>query len=215
MHELQAKLLEYFEAVDTSGKSLRQIAIELGEKPQPQKIKHHIDQLIKRNLIKVVDGNFKLVKPHEDINGTSSLVSIPILGTANCGPATMYATENLEGYLKVSRSLLPKVTTDIFAMKASGSSMNQASINSESINDGDYVIVDPSAKDISNGNYVLSTIDGLANIKRFYYGHEPNEVILMSESSYEAPPIVLDLEDVDYAVNGKVIKVIKSALVEA
>lgn len=211
MHELQAKLLGYFDSVDTSQKSLRQIALEIGEKPQPQKIKHHIDQLIKRNLIKVVDGNFKLIKPYEENSNGSSLVSIPILGTANCGPAAMYANENLEGFLKVSRSLLPKRSSNIFAMKASGSSMNQAVIDNNGINDGDYVIVDPDAKNIVNGSYVLSTIDGLANIKRFYYGNSSNEVILKSESSYEAPPIVLDLQDVDYLVNGKIIKVIKSS----
>lgn len=215
MHELQAKLLEYFDSVDTSQKSLRQIALEIGEKPQPQKIKHHIDQLIKRNLIKVIDGNFKIIKPYEENDSKSGLVSIPILGTANCGPASMYATENLEGYLKVSRSLLPKNSSNIFAMRASGSSMNQAMIDDKGINDGDYVIVDPDAKDIVNGSYVLSTIDGLANIKRFYRGIKSNEVILKSESSYEAPPIVLDLQDVDYLVNGKVIKVIKSSNTEA
>lgn len=207
MHQIQQKLLNYLKYNDSSGKSLRQIAIDIGEKKQPQSIKHHLDQLIKKGFLSMEQGSYKLVTPLT-ASTNDNMISIPILGTANCGPAELFAEENLQGYIKISRSLVPS-THSLFAMRTSGISMNAASVVGESISDGDYVIVDPEDKDIENGNYVLSVIDGLANIKRFFRDEEAEQVILQSESTSDSPPIVIDPNEVDYMVNGKVIKVIK------
>lgn len=208
MHPTQQKLLGYLENNDSSDKTLRQIAIDIGEKQQPQLIKHHLDQLTKKGFLGVEGGSYKLVKPFTASSPNQSLISIPILGTANCGPAELFAAENLQGYIKISRSLVPN-NHKLFAMRTVGSSMNAASISGDSISEGDYVIVDPEDKDIRDGNYVLSIIDGLANIKRFFRDEDSKEIILRSESSVEAPPIVIDPNEVEYMVNGKVIKVIK------
>ena len=210
MHPTQQKLLSYLENNDSSGKTLRQIAIDIGEKQQPQLIKHHLDQLIKKGFLRVQNGSYKLVEPFTASSSNQSLISIPILGTANCGPAELFAAENLQGYIKISRSLVPS-NHKLFAMRTVGSSMNAASISGDSISEGDYVIVDPDDKDIRDGNYVLSIIDGLANIKRFFRDEVSKEIILRSESSAEAPPIVIDPDEVEYMVNGKVIRVIKQA----
>jgi SOS-response transcriptional repressor LexA len=137
------------------------------------------------------------------------LVAIPIFGTANCGPATAYAEQEAEGYLRISGKLLTK-KKGVFAIKASGHSMNKANINGESVEEGDYVLVDPSFTSVRNGDYVLSIIDGMANIKRYFKDTDNQRIILLSESSASFSPIFIHRDDLDnYLVNGKVIQVIK------
>src|SRR3989338_8124492 len=43
--------------------------------------------------------------PYSGTVGLDS-ISLPIVGSANCGPADIFAEENIEGYLKISKSLL-------------------------------------------------------------------------------------------------------------
>jgi SOS-response transcriptional repressor LexA len=86
--------------------------------------------------------------------------------------------------------------------------MNRAEIGGKRIEDGDYVIVDVSDKHVRNGDIVLSIIDGLANIKKFYLDKKNNQVILMSQSTKDFPPIYIHEND-DFMINGKVVQVIK------
>jgi SOS-response transcriptional repressor LexA len=116
--------------------------------------------------------------------------------------------------MKISPKVLNKKRDpkDLFIVKAVGKSLNKANINGKSVKDGDYVVVD-SALQPRNGDYVLSVIDGLANIKHFYEDRESDEIRLVSESSLKIPPIVLHKEDLDslgYTINGVVTKVIRA-----
>ena len=208
MHTLQEKLLKLAEKNNLSEMSFRNIG-KLVAESSPQKIKHHLLQLEKHGLIQMDRLAKVMVKTKPGSLYQSPLVALPILGSANCGPATIYAEENVEGYLRVSGRLLTK-KKGVFAIKASGYSMNRANINGESIDDGDYVIVDPTYKTFKNGDYVLSIIDGMANIKRYFKDQAGKRIILLSESSASFSPIFVHLEDVDsYLVNGKIIQVIK------
>ena len=139
---------------------------------------------------------------------TGLLKVIPILGTANCGPANFYADQNIEGYLRISSNLL-KSEKKLFALRASGDSMNQANIEGKSIENGDYVIVEPE-NNVSNNDYVVSIIDGVCNIKKLYIDESNEQIILLSESSKNLPPIVLNPNEINYFVNGKILKVIKN-----
>jgi len=207
MHTLQEKLLAASEKQDLANMSLRDIGKLVGE-TSPQKIKHHLLQLEKNGLLQMDRLAKVMVKTRPGMSARSSLMAIPIFGTANCGPATAYAQQETEGYLRVSGKLLSK-KKGVFAIKASGYSMNKANVNGESIDDGDYVLVDPISS-VRNGDYVLSIIDGMANIKRFFKDPENNRIILLSESSASVSPIFIHRDDLDnYLVNGKVIQVIK------
>lgn len=208
MHSLQEKLLQLSKAHNLAEMSLREVGKLVGE-VSPQKIKHHLLQLEKKGFLQMDRMNKVMVKTRPALLYHSALVAVPILGTANCGPATIYAEENIEGYLRVSGRLLTK-KKDVFAIKASGYSMNKANINGESIEDGDYVVVDPSYRSVKNGDYVLSIIDGMANIKRYFNDRDGKRIILMSESSASFSPIFIHYDDLDsYLVNGKVVQVIK------
>lgn len=208
MHDLQTKLLKLLTKINFADSSLRKIAKQVGEK-YPQKIKHHILQLEKKGLISVDWQNKKIYRPSVVKSSVSSLLSIPILGTANCGPATMFADQNIEGYLKISKNVLGlKAIGDFFAIKAFGNSMNRAKVSGRNIEEGDYVIVDPKQRSPHNGEYVLSIIDNVANIKKFFRDMKNKLIMLLSESTEEYPPIYIGQRE-NYFVSGKVIYVIK------
>ncbi len=204
MHKIQEKLLKLIEQKNISGMTLREIGKEIGE-TMPQKIKHHLAQLEKKGFLSLDPKNKGISK--QKTSRTSTLLSIPIVGTANCGPATIFANENIEGYLKISKNILAKCK-NVFAIKAQGLSMNKASVNGLTIEDGDFLIIDSEYKSPKSGDVVLSIIDDMANIKKYIWDDSNNQVVLVSESTRDIPPIYIH-EDDSFMINGRVIQVIK------
>jgi len=212
MHENQEKLLKLAEKKDLSKMSFREIAREL-DIENPQTVIHHMEQLKKRGLLYVdTKKQHRVAKPLTYV--VDKIYNIPIVGSANCGPALEFAREDIEGFLKISeRSLGRTRPNGLIAVRAVGNSLNKADISGESIENGDYVIVD-TKKAPEDGNYVLSIIDEAANFKRFYKDKNKHEIRLVSESTTPIPPIVLHEEDLrtsGYLVNGVVIKVVKNS----
>lgn len=208
MHPIQQQLLELSQRYDLKKMGLRQIGRLIGVE-HPQKIKFHMEKL---GLLE--DGSKKrvsLAKSPLSSNTAKKLLSMPILGLANCGDATMLAEARVEGMLPISSKLIPSNHLDsLFAVRAVGLSMNRANVNGKSIEDGDYVIIDGEDRNAKNGDYVLSVIQGLANIKRFVVDKTNKQIVLQSESSKFFPPIHIHEDEIDeYLVNGKVVEVIK------
>jgi len=211
MHENQEKILDLAKRKDISKMSFREIGRILGIK-SPQTVIYHLKKLQEKNLI-YFDASKKqrVAKPKAFIN--NALFNIPILGSANCGPATELAQENILGFLKISPNVIKRSKPDqLYVIKAVGDSMNNAEdVKGGPIDNGDYVIVDHANTNPNNGDYVISNIDGAANIKRFY--KNGNEIRLVSESKSEIPPIILTKEDIEtnnYLVCGVVVRVIKN-----
>ncbi len=206
MHALQEKLLSISDRINIGVMSLRAIGKLVGE-DHPEKIRHHLRQLEKRGLVNFdpKHGKIKVVK--QGIIKNTDLVIVPILGSANCGPAALYARENIEGYLKISNKLLRK-NNDIFAIQASGFSMNKASVNGRTIEDGDYCIINARDKSPRNGDYVLAVIDETTNIKKYIEDAPNKQIVLVSESTKSYPPIYIHPDD-KFIINGKVIQIIK------
>ncbi len=86
--------------------------------------------------------------------------------------------------------------------------MNKSNINGMSIEDGDYLIIDSDYRSPRNGDIVLSVIDDMANIKKYVFDEENNQIVLVSQSTKDIPPIYIH-EDDSFMINGKVIQVIK------
>jgi repressor LexA len=215
MHLIQQKLLQVAQDKNLGQYTLREIGGFIGEE-SPQKIKHHLLELQKKGLIKIdkVKGLIKKTRQEweEGLLGKGKLLTIPILGAVNAGPAQIFAETNIEGFLKISSSLLRPPTRKehrFFALKVVGPSMNKAKVEGRRIEDGDYVIVDVNDKTPKNGDIVLSIIDGMANIKKFYLDKLNRQVVLMSDSTKEFPPIYIH-EDDNFMINGKVVQVIKT-----
>ena len=140
MHLLQEKLLKLVSERNIGDLTLRQIG-ELIQEKFPQKVKHHLNQLEQKGFIKIDTKNGKIIRTNIKSQPKDIFVSVPILGSANCGPAEIYADGNIDGYLKISRRLLPKLN-GIFAIKAQGNSLNNANIKGKNIESGDFVIID-------------------------------------------------------------------------
>ena len=196
--------------------SLEEIAENFSFLAYPSSAYYHVKKLqdegyieresnIPRSISIYADKTIKT--PFLKTTGLDS-IRIPILGAVNAGPATIFAEENIEGYLKVSRSLLNN-KNDIFALRVEGDSMNKARIDKKNIEQGDFVLIDSKYRTPKNGDFVLSVIDGCANIKKFERNSKTGEVRLMSESTNtKYKPIYISSED-DFMINGKIVSIIK------
>ncbi len=217
MHPIQEKLLSLSKGKNLAQLSLREMAAAIGMPAEsPQKIKHHLQQLEKKGFF-TIDKAKGVMEKAKLLPGlasgllkeASALFSIPIVGTANCGPATLYAEQNFEGFLHVSGRLIGRSSpAGLYAIKTNGSSMNRAEIGGKKIEDGDYVVIDSNKRVPANKDIVLAIIDNKATIKRFIDDRQNGQVILKADSSYDYEPIYLHPDD-DFLINGKAVAVIK------
>ncbi|MFA6285260.1 MAG: S24 family peptidase [Parcubacteria group bacterium] len=219
MHTIQQKLLELSKKENLAKLSLREMARNIGmPNESPQKIKHHVLQLQKKGFLTIdrIKGIMDRTTGAPSwskgfLKKASRLFSIPIIGTANCGPATIFAEQNFEGFLRVSSKLIGRLNpTGLYAIKTDGSSMNRAEIGDKRIEDGDFVIVDGDVRNAETNDVVLAIIDSKATIKRFINDRKNNQIILRSDSSFDYEPIYLHSDD-EFFINGKVVGIIKNS----
>lgn len=211
MNENQQKIIELAKKKDISKMTFREIGRELSI-PNPQTVIYHLDQLKKKGLLYLdIKKRQRVAKPKAF--AVDKLFSIPLVGSANCGPAMELAQEDIQKYLKITQTSLKRSKPDgLIAVRAVGESLNKANIGGENIEDGDYVVVDCKQQP-NNGDYVLSIIDGAANFKKFFKDDSKHEIRLVSESTQEIPPIILHDSDINssgYMVNGVVVRVVKN-----
>lgn len=209
MEEMQTKILALVDSGQIEDMTYGDIAKKLGLKYRSQP-RHYIERMIADDvLVRRPDGKLER-RPNA---GSRSLISLPVMGSANCGTATIYANNAIEGVIHISPSAMGKqrVKPGMFAVKASGSSMNAATINGVTLDDGDYAVVSPLTwGDAADGDYILSVIDGMGNIKRLRLDPANERIILKSESNDYYEDIVLQAEDLYlYQIAGKVVAVVK------
>lgn len=205
MNDIQEKLLLLARTIDLE-KTRRVDLVDMVGCKYPSQITHHMGQLIKRGSLVRLNG--KLVPAMKTAVG---MLSIPVMGEADCGKATKFADGRIVDNLQVSPSMIAsKNHSSIFALVAKGDSMNNSNIQGKKIEDGDYVIVEKyDAYVPTSGDIVVSNIGGLANVKKFKREH--GRIVLLSESSRQGDfsPIFIH-EDDDYSIEGKVIDVVKA-----
>lgn len=213
-----SRLLEIAANRNLNDFGLRELGRMIGENSKeenPQTVKFHWRKLYEAGKISYLPrtretrSSIKNFVDKQVLGDGRSLISIPVRGVANCGPASLYADDEDIGYIHVSSTYLKTNRyDDLYAIIASGDSMNQTKIDGKSINDGDYVIVDRSVSQPNDGDRVVAIVNGLANIKRFL--RERGRIVLVSESSEHFDPIFIHPEDQDEAlIAGKVVQVVQ------
>lgn len=173
----------------------------------PRSIFMYLDEIEKKGLVRR-NPETKVI---EIINSSKMLFSdVPIYGSANCGVASIFAEQYLQGTLKVSKGLLGSNAKAVFAVQASGESMNDYKLKGKSIEDGDYVLVDSKYKPLLGDNNVpvLAVIDGLATIKLLRYLEKDKIGLFPQSKNKDFLPIYLTPED-DLVINGKIVDVLK------
>ncbi len=205
MHPIQQKILNFADTLNLKRDSYRQIGRLVGE-PHPFKISYHLKKLEEKGFVKIDKKTGKIKRTRSKEKQKGLFLAIPVLGSANCGEANIFAEENLEGYIKVSKNII-KAGNDLLAIKSSGNSMNKANVGGQNIEDGDYVIVD-SKKQPQSNDYVLAVIDNCANIKKLFLDSKNKIISLVSESTENHPAIFIHNDD-KFLINGVVKYVIK------
>ncbi len=215
LHKVQQAILDLAGKEDLAELSLREIGRKVGA-PSPQKVKFHLSQLEKKGLIRVdrMKGIIERNMPGWAsglLRGVRArLYNIPIYGTASCGPEGIVAEQNLEGFLKVSNTLLgrrPKQS--FFAIRAEGNSMNRTDVGGKNIDSGDYLVIDRDHGNVQDSDVVVAIIDDKAVVKKVVSDAANGQILLVSESTEKYPPICIH-EDDKFFVNGKVVQVIKN-----
>lgn len=205
MHQIQQKLLDIAGLGDIE--SIRRVdLVEMVNCEYPSQITHHMNQLVKHGDLVRKGG--KLVPA---LRTSSGLLTIPIMGEADCGEATKYADGRIVDNLAISPTVLKtKLTDRLYALIARGDSMNRARVNGKNIEDGDYIIIEKKDNyQPKDGDIVVSIIAGLANIKRLRHDNREKRILLLPESHRtDFAPIIIDEKD-DFAVDGQVVDVIK------
>lgn len=143
---------------------------------------------------------------------SKKFIDIPIYGTANCGVASVVAEEYRQGTMKVSKKIIgEKNIENLFAIQASGESMNDYVLRGKKIEDGNFVLVDGGYKpSVDDENIpVLAVIDGLATIKLLRYVEDDRIGLFPCSTEEEFSPIYLTEED-NLIINGRVIDILKS-----
>ena len=213
MHIIQKQLLDLIATHEDFGLySLRKIAEMIGATGKPQTAKYHLLQLEKDGLIQMnlESGVIKLVKRGYAKASMSPIYSLPVVGSANCGPATIFAEQNIDQYLKISSSLLPRNKSNLYAIIADGDSMNKAEVEpGKTIESGDFVLVESEYKNYKKNDIVVAVIDGLATIKRYREDKQNNMIILEADSTHKYLPIFIHEGD-DFQISGRVVGIIKS-----
>ena len=213
----QKKVLDFVKKFSTKNEfapSLKEIGKHIGVS-SPATVHQHLTALAEKGFLGreknqkrsiTIQEPESIESPYSSTVGLDS-ISLPIVGAANCGAADIFAEENIEGYLKISKSLLNR-RDGLFVVRASGDSMNKADFFGKSIEDGDFVIIDSLDRAAKHGDYVLSIIDSCTNLKKFIEDRNGQKMLVPESSNPKHKPIFLHESD-DFMINGKIISVIK------
>ena len=110
---------------------------------------------------------------NKDASYLNHFINIPVIASAGCDAAEVYATENFDEYLTVDKKMLAG-HSDVVAVKAVGGSMVDAGIRN-----GDYVLVEKTDQ-AASGDLVVALLGDMAVIKRFQ--RTGNSIILHPEA---------------------------------
>ncbi|HRH33222.1 MAG TPA: transcriptional repressor LexA [bacterium] len=116
--------------------------------------------------------SIELLDPSESVRATTAL--IPLLGMASCGTPEFFADNNIEEYLPVDNALIKNTPSEYYLLKTSGTSMNKAGINDNSL-----VLIQKQIG-YEQGDRVVAVIDDKATIKKLYKG---DGAIMLSPAS--------------------------------
>lgn len=171
-----------------------EIAQRLGFR-SPNAAEEHLKALARKGVLEIVSGasrGIRLLVEQEEDEG------LPLIGRVAAGEPLL-AQQHIEGHYKVDASLF-KPHAD-FLLRVSGMSMRDIGIL-----DGDLLAVHKT-QDVRNGQVVVARIDDEVTVKRLK--KQGNNIQLLPENN-EFSPIVVDLREQNFSIEGLAVGVIRS-----
>ena len=165
-------------------------------------VTQRLEALENKGFIKRDRFQHRSIRVLEDINPYAPLgtVRLPVIASAGCDAAEVYAEGRYDEYIAVDKSMVDS-RKDIVAIKAVGNSMVDAGIRN-----GDYVLVEVT-DGVDSGDRVVAILGDMAVIKRLK--KVPGAILLNPESKNGGyAPIVMRE---DFKIFGKVLSVIPAS----
>ena len=166
----------------------------------PRAVTQYLEALEKKGLIERRRYEHRGIRIRSTGNLEPDTVNVPVIASAGCDNAMVFAQRNFGDYICVARELLQGLKVDnVVCVKAVGDSMVDAGIKT-----GDYVLVEVTEA-VNPNDLVVAIIDSFAVIKKIEFAN--NAVVLKPVSSDpQYKPIILKR---DFRIFGKVIDVIR------
>lgn len=172
-----------------------EIAARLGFR-SPNAAEEHLKALARKGVIEIIAGASRGIRLLlEEQDGGAGL---PLIGRVAAGEPLL-AQEHIESHYKVDPELF-KPSAD-FLLRVSGMSMKDIGIM-----DGDLLAVHKT-QDVHNGQVIVARIEDEVTVKRFK--QTGNKIELIAENP-EFKPIVVDLSEQSFTIEGLAVGVIRS-----
>ncbi|MBD1229339.1 transcriptional repressor LexA [Xenorhabdus griffiniae] len=171
-----------------------EIAARLGFR-SPNAAEEHLKALARKGVIEIISGASRGIRLLlEEAEGAG----LPLIGRVAAGEPLL-AQEHIESHYKVDPGLF-KPSAD-FLLRVSGMSMKDIGIM-----DGDLLAVHKT-QDVHNGQVIVARIEDEVTVKRFK--QTGNKIELIAENP-EFKPIVVDLSEQNFTIEGLAVGVIRS-----
>lgn len=156
----------------------------------------YITEMSERGMIDRTSGEWRGIRTREINKIDVNMRKIPLVGVIACG-APIWAEENIESYLPISKDLIGY--GEFFALRAKGNSMIGAGID-----DGDIVFI-RKQNYANEGQIIVALVDDQdATLKRFFKDEDKKKIKLHPENE--------DYEDMffdEIAIQGVAVKILK------
>lgn len=172
-----------------------EIANELGFK-SPNAAEEHLRALARKGVIEMISGTSRGIRLllEEEPSG------LPLIGRVAAGEPIL-AVENIEDYLEVAANMFyPQAD---YLLRVHGMSMKNVGIM-----DGDLLAVHK-ADTAENGQIIVARIEDEVTVKRLKKTRKRHEIMLLPENE-ELEPILVDLKEQDFAIEGLGVGVIRT-----
>ena len=171
-----------------------EIATELGFK-SPNAAEEHLRALARKGVIEMISGTSRGIRLLEE-----EPPGLPLIGRVAAGEPIL-AIENVEDYLEVAANMFYPQADDL--LRVHGMSMKNVGIM-----DGDLLAVHK-ANTAENGQIVVARIEDEVTVKRLKKTRKRNEILLLPENE-ELEPILVDLKEQDFSIEGLGVGVIRT-----
>ena len=174
-----------------------EIANELGFK-SPNAAEEHLRALARKGVIEMISGTSRGIRLLEEEQS-----GLPLIGRVAAGDPIL-AVENIEDYLEVAANMFyPQAD---YLLRVHGMSMKNVGIM-----DGDLLAVHK-AETAENGQIVVARIEDEVTVKRLKKTRKRHEIMLLPENE-ELEPILVDLREQDFSIEGLGVGVIRTQTV--